>query len=101
MENIVNNKIFAKIFLWMFLGLIVTFGVGYYVSTQEVMLENIFKSSTYWIVFIVEIVLCIVLSIRIRKMNPLIAKVLYLLYAGLTGLTFSIICISTFKTKIY
>ena len=93
MNNVVDNKIFAKIFLWMFLGLLVTFGVGYYVSLNEIMLENIFKSSTYWIVFIVEIVLCIVLSVRIRKMNPLVAKVLYLLYAGLTGLTFSIIFI--------
>lgn len=94
MENIVNNKIFAKIFLWMFIGLLVTFGVGYYVSTQEVMLENLFKGGAFWIVVIVEVVLCIVLSVRIRKMNPLVAKVLYILYAGLTGLTFSVIFIA-------
>ena len=96
MENTLennNNKIFAKIFLWMFLGLLVTFGVAYYVSTNEIMLENIHKNSTYLVVAIVEIILCIVLSARIRKMNPLIAKTLFLLFAGLTGLTFSIIFI--------
>lgn len=94
MENIVNNKIFAKIFLWMFIGLAVTFGVGYYVSTQDVMFENLFKGGALWIVIIIEVVLCIVLSVRIRKMNPLVAKVLYLLYAGFTGLTFSVIFVT-------
>ena len=92
-ENYDNNKIFAKIFLWMFIGLLVTFGVGYYVSSNEIMVENIHKNSTFLIIAIVEIVLCIVLSARIRKMNPLVAKTLYLLYAGLTGLTFSVIFI--------
>lgn len=92
-ESYDNNKIFAKIFLWMFIGLLVTFGVGYYVSSNEIMVENIHKNSTYLIIAIVEIVLCIVLSARIRKMNPLVAKTLYLLYAGLTGFTFSIIFI--------
>lgn len=96
MNNIIensDNKIFAKIFLWMFIGLLVTFGVGYYVSSNEIMVENIHKNSTFLIIAIVEIVLCIVLSACIRKMNPLIAKTLYILYAGLTGLTFSVIFI--------
>ena len=88
-----ENKLFAKIFMWMFLGLLVTFGVGYYVSTNEVMLENIFASSMYWIIWIAEIVVVIVLSARIRKMSSLTAKVLFLLYSGLTGLTFSSIFI--------
>lgn len=88
-----ENKLFAKIFMWMFIGLLVTFGVGYYVSTNEVMLENIFASSMYWIIWIAEIVVVIVLSARIRKMSSLTAKVLFLLYSGLTGLTFSSIFI--------
>ena len=65
-ENYDNNKIFAKIFLWMFIGLLVTFGVGYYVSSNEIMVENIHKNSTFLIIAIVEIVLCIVLSARIH-----------------------------------
>lgn len=95
MENTLenSNKIFAKIFLWMFIGLLVTFGVAFYVSNNEIMLENVHKNSSYLIIVIVEVILCIVLSARIRKMNPLVAKTLYLLFAGLTGLTFSIIFI--------
>lgn len=86
-----EDKIFSKIFMWMFIGLLVTFGVGFYVSNNEIMFENIFRNSTYWLIFIVEIVICIILSSRIRKMSPLVAKILYILYAGITGLTFSII----------
>lgn len=88
-----ENKLFAKIFMWMFIGLLVTFGVGYYVSTDEIMIENIFASSWYWIIWIIEIIVVIVLSARIRKMSSMTAKVLFLLYSGLTGLTFSSIFI--------
>ena len=51
MNMTMNNKIFAKIFLWMFIGLMVTFGVGFYVSNNEIMLENVFK---IWGVSLVE-----------------------------------------------
>jgi hypothetical protein len=73
----------------MFIGLMVTFGVGYYVSTDEIMLENIFASNAYVFIWIIEFIVVIVLSARIRKMSSMTAKVLFLLYSGLTGLTFS------------
>lgn len=87
------NKIFPKIFLWMFIGLAVTFGIAYYVSLNENMIYNLFSGYKFMLIVIAEIVIAIVLSARIRKMNPLVAKGLFLLYAGLTGLTFSSIFI--------
>lgn len=84
-----ENKLFAKIFMWMFVGLLVTFGIGYYVSFNDTMLDNLFESGMYYIIWIVEIIVVIVLSARIRKMSSMTAKVLFLLYSGLTGLTFS------------
>ena len=33
-----DNKIFSKVFMWMFIGLAITFGVGYYVSLNSNML---------------------------------------------------------------
>lgn len=83
-----NNKIFSKIFMWMFIGLAITFGVGYYVSLNEAMLYNVF-SKYYWFLIIAELIVVIVLSARIRKMQPTTAKVLFCLYSFLTGLTFS------------
>lgn len=83
-----SNKIFSKIFLWMFIGLAITFGIGYYISLNEVMLYNVF-SKYYWLLIIAELVVVIVLSARIRKMQPTTAKILFCLYSFITGLTFS------------
>lgn len=83
-----NNKIFSKVFLWMFIGLAITFGVGYYVSINENMLYNVF-SKYYIFLAILELVVVIVLSLRIRKMKPMTAKIFFCLYSFLTGLTFS------------
>ena len=83
-----DNKIFSKIFMWMFVGLAITYGVGYYVSLNENMLYNVF--SKYYILFIIaEIAIVIFLSARINKMNPMTAKILFCLYSFVTGLTFS------------
>ena len=82
------NKIFPKVFMWMFIGLLITFGVGYYVSINSNMLYNIF-SKYYWVLIIAELIVVIVLSARIRKMQPLTAKILFCAYSFLTGLTFS------------
>lgn len=83
-----SNKLFSKVFMWMFIGLAISFGVGYYVSLNENMLFNVFAK--YYMLFIIaELVVVIVLSARIRKLRPTTAKVLFCLYSFLTGLTFS------------
>ena len=83
-----DNKLFAKVFMWMFIGLAITFGVGYYVSLNANMLYNVFKTY-YWFLIIAEIVVVIFLSVRIRKMKPMTAKILFCAYSILTGLTIS------------
>lgn len=83
-----SNKLFSKVFMWMFVGLAITFGIGYYVSVNPNMLFNIF-GSYYWLLIIAEFVVVIWLSARIRKMPPTTAKLLFCAYSFLTGLTFS------------
>lgn len=86
-----ENKIFSKVFMWMFIGLAITFGVGYYVSLNTNMLYNI---SNYCIFFIIaELVVVLILSARIRKLKPITAKIMFCVYSFLTGLTFSVIFI--------
>lgn len=89
-----ENKIFSKIYGWMFIGLLVSFITGYYVSTNTNMLYNIFRTSLYWIIPIIEIIVVIWLSAGIRKMSIVTARTLFILYSLLTGLTFSIIFIA-------
>lgn len=83
-----SNKLFSKVFLWMFIGLAITFGIGYYVSINANMLYNVF-SKYYIFLVIAELVVVIWLSARIRKMKPMTAKILFCLYSLITGLTFS------------
>ena len=84
-----KNSLISKTFLWMCFGLLVTFLTGYFVSNSEVMLENIYGGMSYIIFIIVELVLVIVLSARVMKMKPATAKVCFLLYSFVSGLTFA------------
>lgn len=83
------NKLLSKSFLWMFIGLLVTFATGYVVSISETMLDAVFNSSLYWVFIIAEFALVIFFSIRVRKMSPTTAKICFLLYSFVTVLTFS------------
>lgn len=94
-----DNKIFSKIFFWMFIGLAITFGIGYYVSINENMLYNVF-SKYYIFLIIAELVVVIWLSAKIRKMKPSTAKLLFCAYSFLTGLTFSSIFVVYKMTSI-
>ena len=88
-----KNEFLSKVFRWFGVGLLVTFLVAYFVSTNLTLLTFIFTGATYWILFIVEIILAIWLSTRIRAMSSGLTKVLYIGYSALTGLTFSSIFI--------
>lgn len=84
-----QKKLFAKIFLWMFIGLLITFGTAYYVSTQEFLILNVLRLNWIWI--LLELGIIIFLSMRITKMSSFTAKLSFALYSFMTGLTLSYI----------
>lgn len=86
-------KIMPKVFMWMFIGLAVTFMTASYISSNPSLILDIFSGSSIFILAIIEIVLVILLSARISKMNALTAKIMFLVYSLVTGLTFSSIFI--------
>lgn len=88
------NNVFKKVYMWMFIGLLLTFVTGYYVSINENIVYKIYSTSLYWILAIVEIILVIILSARITRMNITTARILFILYSFVTGLTFSSIFIA-------
>ena len=88
-----NNNIYSKIFMWMFIGLIVTFATAYYTSINESALRALFSNGVFIIFIVLELVAAVYLSARIHKMNTTIAKTIYLLYCFFSGLTFSSIFI--------
>lgn len=82
------NNIFSKVFLWLAVGLFVSFGVAFYVSTNENLVYNIFDKYYIWII-ILELVLAFVLSLCITKLSKAMTIILYIGYSAVTGLTLS------------
>ncbi|MBD9085361.1 BAX inhibitor (BI)-1/YccA family protein, partial [bacterium] len=83
------NNVLKKVYMWMFIGLLVTFITGYYVSINENIVYKIYSTSLYWILSIIELVLVIVLSAKVGKMNITTSRIMFLIYSFVTGLTFS------------
>lgn len=84
-----NNKFLSKVFCWMFIGLLVTFGTGFLVSSNENILINVLSGPGLAVILIMEIALVIFLTARIAKMSSSVAKASFILYSFVNGLFFS------------
>lgn len=87
-----KNKILADTFKWLFIGLLVCFGVSYFSTMNENIMYSVYGSFNgfgYIIFLIAEIVIAIILSGFIKKIKPIVAKTLYIAYTALTGLSIS------------
>lgn len=87
-----KNKILSDAFVWLFVGLLACFGVSYLTTTSEEMIYAVygtFSGYGYLIYVIIEIVAALALTLFIKKLSPFMAKLIYLLYAALTGLSLS------------
>ena len=87
------KEIYPKVFSWMFIGLLITFLTGYIVSVNTNMLEAIFANKVWIVLSIVEVVLVIFLSARLHKMSTMTARICFIIYSFVSGLTFSSIFI--------
>lgn len=88
-----KNSIYSKMFGWLFIGLLITFAAGYALSLNELLLMQILSIGIFPII-IIEIVVALLMGFRIQKMKPLTAKICYILYSIITGVTFSTIFIT-------
>ena len=95
-----NNTMLSKVFGWMFIGLLLTFFTGYYVASNEYTFYKIFSGGSYFIFALIEVGLVIFLSSRVQKMKPATAKIVFMLYSIVSGLTFSSIFIAYEITSI-
>ncbi|MDD6878878.1 MAG: Bax inhibitor-1/YccA family protein [bacterium] len=82
------NKIFSRVFMWLSVGLFVSFGVGFYVSTNENLIVNVF-GKYYVFLILLELACAFVFSIFIKKLSKPLTIILYLVYSFITGLTLS------------
>ena len=87
------SQFFSKVFLWMFIGLAVTFCTGALIANSPTALEAVFTTGGIFALSIVEIITVIVLSARLHKMSEIGAKLGFIFYSFISGLTFSAIFI--------
>ena len=88
-----KNKIYSKMFGWLFIGLLITFVSGYALSLNEMVLNSVLSIGIIPII-VIELVVAVLMGFRIQKMKPLTAKICYILYSAVTGVTFSTIFIA-------
>lgn len=79
----------AKTFLWMFAGLLVTFGVSLAAYVSNIGFYLLRSSFTFFGLAILEIVLVVALASRLHSMSVGSARGLFFLYAAVNGLVFS------------
>ena len=88
-----NNQTMAKTFGWMFIGMLVTFLTGYVIFMNPNMLLNVMSTTGLILIIIIEFALVLFFTAKITKMKPITAKINFLLYSFVNGLTFSSIFI--------
>lgn len=95
-----KKDIYYKVYLWLFIGLLMTFATGLYTSNNQDALEVLFRKNYCWIFALIQLGIAFFLAARITKIKPTTAKILFLLYSFLTGLTFSSIFVTYKITSI-
>ena len=81
------SKFFTKVYLWMFIGLLVSGGVAYYTSVTTGIRGLVYSYFNWFL--ILELVVVIAFSALRKKVSPLVAKILFIVYSVVSGLTLS------------
>ncbi|MCL2190277.1 MAG: Bax inhibitor-1/YccA family protein [Defluviitaleaceae bacterium] len=92
------NAYMARVFGWMFIGLLVTafstLAIIWGMDNSPAFQDLIWNTPMLFIgVVVVEFILVIAISARVTTMNPGTAKFMFMLYAVLNGLTFGFIAV--------
>lgn len=88
--NSTNNSFLSKVYSWMTLGLMITAGVAYYISSQPKLVASIINNfGVVLILFLLQVLLVAALSFYISKMSFAVATLVFIGYSILSGITLS------------
>lgn len=85
-----ENRIYSKMFQWLFIGLLTTFISGYCLSLNQGLLMNILSVGIIPII-VIELIIAFAMGFFIQKLSPIMTKIFYLIYSITTGVTFGTI----------
>jgi FtsH-binding integral membrane protein len=80
-----------NVYAWMAAGLALTAVVAWWVASQGAYFRTIFNPGTLIVLFLAEIGLVMAISYAVNRISAGVATALFLLYAAINGLTFSVI----------
>ncbi len=85
----------GKVYGWMFLGLAVTAGTAFVVSSSSALIETfILNRIFFWGIVIAQLGLVFYLSARVDTMAPTTAIGLFVLYSALVGVTSAVVLLA-------
>ena len=85
----------AKVYGWMFLGLLVTALVAFAIASTPGLIELIFATRiVFWVLVFAQLGMVFYLSARVNKVQPATAGIVFLLYSALVGVTSSVILLA-------
>lgn len=90
-----NATFMSRVYFWMMLGLAVSGIVAYLTASSPAIMQKLIGNAWIWIgLIIVQLLAVLALTALINRLNFFMACTIYLAYAALTGLTFSVILIT-------
>ncbi len=85
------SSFLAKVYGWMFLGLLITAGTAWGVASSPALINTfILNRPLFWLLLFAQLGVVFFLSARVAKMAPATAMGLFMLYAALVGVTSSV-----------
>jgi FtsH-binding integral membrane protein len=95
------SSFLRNVYYWMCVGLAVTAGVAWFVSTQPAIMQAIASSGFGLIVLVVaQLGLVFWISARVNTLPPGRAATLFLIYSALNGVMFSFILLAYARTSV-
>src|SRR5579863_9704334 len=88
--SVENARFMSRVYGWMTAGLCLTGAVAWNVAGNPELVQDIFGNRLlFWGLIIAQLGAVVVLSGLINRINAVTATLIYVVYAGLTGLTLS------------
>lgn len=94
MHNQVDyNSFFTKVFLWMFLGLFLTFGTAIFFSTiaLELFIQLLIIPYAFLGLIVLQLGLVLIITFLFNRLSAIILGALFLFYSFFSGITFAAI----------
>ena len=85
------SKFFTKVYLWMFIGLLLSTISSYFTFINPAMNSSVYNA--FGLILIIELIVVITFSLLRRKVSPMGAKIMFIVYSIISGLTLSSIFI--------